>query len=125
MPLFTRELNAIADYIGRANLRIWLHTAAPTNGSPTNGRTSVGGGAYEAGKEITAAQLTAAMNGDIESNIAIAFGTADEAVGTITHWSAVRGADAVGWGTLPSTVMGNGDTFTINSGALDFMGSTT
>ena len=125
MPLFTRELNELADYIGRSNLTIWLHTAAPTNAIPAHGRTTVGGGAYEAGITLTAAQLTAAAMGDIESNVAIAFGTADEAVGTVIAWSAFRGSDAVAHGTLPSTVIGNGDSFSINANTLDFMGSTT
>ena len=47
--LFTRELNDLADRIGRSDLTMRLHTAVPTDGNPTNGRTSVGGGAYEAG----------------------------------------------------------------------------
>ena len=44
MPLFNRELNALADRIGRSDLTFWLHTAAPTNASPMNGRTTAGGG---------------------------------------------------------------------------------
>ena len=98
MPLFTRELNDLADRIGRSDLTMWLHTAAPTDADPTNGRTSVGGGAYEAGETLAAADISDAMNGDIESDAIVDFGTADEAVGTVTHWSAVRGSDAVGWG---------------------------
>ena len=125
MPLFTRELNEVADYIGRSNLTIRLHTAAPTDASPTNGRTTAGGGAYESGATLTAANITAAANGDIENNVAIPFGTADEAVGTVTHWSAYRGADPVCYRSLPTTTIGSGDTFTINANSLDFMGSTT
>ena len=34
MPLFTRELNELADYIGRATWTVFLHTAAPTNTNP-------------------------------------------------------------------------------------------
>ena len=49
MPLFTRELNDLADRIGRSDLTMRLHTAVPTDENPTNGRTTVGGGAYEAG----------------------------------------------------------------------------
>ena len=124
MPLFNRELNELADYIGRANLTIWLHTDAPSEADPDNGRTTVGGGAYEAGLTLAAADISNAANGDISNTNALAFGTADEDVGTITHWSAVRGADAVGWGTLPSTTISDGDTFTINAGTLIFNGST-
>ena len=125
MPLFTRELNELADYIGRANWTVFLHTAAPTNGSPTNGRVTAGGGAYDSGATLTAANITTAANGDIENSAAIAFGTADAAVGTVNHWSSYRGGVAVAFGTLPSTTIGNGDTFTINANSLDINGSTT
>ena len=87
MPLFNRELNALADHIGRSNLTIWLHTAAPTNAAPTNGRTNKGGGAYENGATLTAGNIGNASGGGISNTAAIAFGTADEDVGTITHWS--------------------------------------
>ena len=124
MPLFNRELNEIADYIGRSNLTIWLHTAAPTNASPTNGRTNKGGGAYENGASLTAANITNASNGDINNNVAIDFGTADENVGTVTHWSAVRGSNAVAFGTLPNTAINSGDSFRINANSLVINGST-
>ena len=128
MPLFNRELDELApraDYIGRSNLTIRLHTAAPTNGSPTNGRTTVGGGAFEAGATLTAANITVASNGDIENGVAIDFGTADEAVGTVTHWSAYRGNSAVAFGTLPSTAIANGGSFEIDANSLQVNGSTT
>ena len=60
--------------LGGAELTFWLNTALPTNASPTNGRTTVGGGAYEAGVAITAAQISMAANGDIQVNVAIVFG---------------------------------------------------
>ena len=123
MPLFTRELNDLADRIGRADLTIWLHTAAPTDADPTNGRTSVGGGAYEAGVALPANGISMAANGDISADDDVDFGTADEAVGTVAWWSAVRGSDAVAYGTLPSTTIGNGDGFLINAGALQLNGS--
>ena len=46
MPLFTTELNRLADSIGASTLTIRLHTAAPTDASPTNGRVTAGGGVY-------------------------------------------------------------------------------
>ena len=125
MPLFDRELNDLADRIGRDELRIWLHTAAPTNADPTNGRTNVGGGAYENGAVLAAAGISAAADGDISNTGVIDFGAADEAVGDITHWSAVRGGDAVGYGTLPATTVADGETIRINAGTLQFNGSTT
>ena len=124
MPLFTTELNRLADSIGASTLTIRLHTAAPTNGSPTNARTTAGGGGYENGVTLAASGISNASNGDITNNAAIDFGTADEAVGTVTHWSAYRGSVAVAFGTLPSTAIGNGDTFAINAQTLDFNGST-
>ena len=59
IPLFTNELNESIDNMARAG-RVWLHTAAPTNASPAANRTSQGGGAYEAGFAVTAANWSAA-----------------------------------------------------------------
>ena len=67
--------------------RVWLHTAAPTNASPAANRTSQGGGAYEAGFAVTAANWSAASSGDVQLDVVCDFGTSDEAVGTVTHWS--------------------------------------
>ena len=125
MPLFTRELNEVANYIGRANLTFWLHTAVPTNAQPANGRTTVGGGAYEAGVVLAASDISNAMNGDIDSDVVIDFGTADEAVGTVIRLSAYRGANAVAHWPIPATIMGNGDSFQINANSLVLNGSTT
>jgi len=124
MPLFARELNELADYIGRSDLTIWLHTAAPTNDDPDNGRTTVGGGAYESGATLTAANISDAADGDITNKVAIDFGTADEAVGTVVAWSAFRGSDAVAFGTIPSVAIPSGATFQINAQTLDINGST-
>ena len=124
MPLFTRELNELADYIGRSDLTIWLHTAAPTNASPRNGRTTLGGGAYAAGKVLRGADITTADNGDIKNKVIIAFGVASEDVGTATHWSATRGNDAVAYDTLPVTIIAAGDSFNINANSLVLNGST-
>ena len=54
------------------------------------------------------------------------FGTSDEAVGTVTHWSfdPSTGDDGA-YGTLPSTTIGNGDSFEINTGTIQINGSTT
>ena len=125
MPLFTVELNRIADAIVASDLTIRLHTAEPTDASPTNGRTTVGGTGYENGVTLTAANIGAAAAGDVSNTAAIAFGTADEAVGTVTWASAYRSAAPVGKWPLPSTVIADGDTFTIPIGALDLNGATT
>ena len=123
MPLFTIELNRLANSIAASTLTIRLHTAAPSNNSPTNGRTTVGGGSYENGASLTAGNISNAANGDVSNSAAIAFGTADEDVGTVTHWSAYRGNAAVAYGTLPNRDIGDGDTFTINSGSLQINGA--
>ena len=125
MPLFTTELNAEADHIGRADLTIRLHTALPSNADAANGRVTVGGGFFEAGATLSAGNITAASNGDIRNSAAIDFGTADEAVGTVTHWTASRGADPVAFGTLPNTAIANGGSFEINANSLQINGSTT
>ena len=51
MPLFTRELNDLADRIGRSDLTIRLDTSAPTDGSSMSGRTTAGGGTFESGEK--------------------------------------------------------------------------
>ena len=125
MPLFDRELNALADQIGASDLTIWLHTSAPTNADITTGRTTTGGGAYAAGVTLAASGISDASSGDISNVAAISFGTANANVGTVTHWSAVRGTDGVAYGTLPSTTISSGDSFSIAAGTLQFNGSTT
>ena len=123
MPLFTDELNRLANSIGASTLTIRLHTVMSTEANPTNGRTTTGGGSYESGASLTAGNISDGANGDISNSAAIAFGTADEDVGTVIGWSAYRGNAKVGFGTLPSTTIGDGDTFTINSGSLQFNGA--
>ena len=125
MPLFTRELNAEADYIGRSALTVYLHTALPTDAAPTTGRIAKGGGLYESGVTVPAADMSDAVDGDIQITVALAFGDADEAVGTITHWTAYRSSSAVAFGTLPSTVIANGDSFTIDADSIQFNLATT
>ena len=125
MPLFTIELNRLADNIGASNLTIRLHTAAPTDAAPTNGRTTTGGGSYASGATLTAANISTASTGDIENSVAIDFGTATADVGTVTHWSAYRSTAPVAFGTLPSTAINNGDSFQINANSLQINGSTT
>ena len=124
-PLFTVELNRIADGIGASALTIRLHTSAPTNEDPTAGRITAGGGTYGTGATLAAGDISAAVDGDIQNSAAIAFGAATAAVGTVTHWSAYRGSVAVAFGTLPSTAIANGGSFTIDANSLRFNGSST
>ena len=125
MPLFVVEENRIADDIGASDLTFYLHTAAPTNAAPTNGRTTVGGGGYENGVDIAAADISAAANGDIDVDVDIDFGTADEAVGTATHLSAYRSTAPVGYWDIQNTDIADGDGFKINANTLRFLGSST
>ena len=46
-------------------------------------------------------------------------------MGTVTYLSGYRSTAPVMYVTLPSTVIGNGDTFTINGGTVQINGSTT
>ena len=123
MPLFDDALDAIADGLVDAAGRIYLHTAAPTNNAPTNGRTTAGGGSYASGLATAASDWTAASNGDVENSNAFDFGTASADVGTVTHWSYYKGTDPIAFGTLPSTTIANGDSFSINANSLQLNGS--
>lgn len=125
MPLFAAELNALANHIGRADLTMWLHTAAPTDAAPANGRTNRGGGAYEAGVSISASSISDAVSGDIRNNDAINFGVADENVGTVGWWSIVRGNDGVAWGTITQTIINQNDSISIPMSVLQINGATT
>ena len=125
MPLFVVEENRIADDIGASDLTFYLHTAAPTDAAPTNGRTTVGGGGYENGVDIAAANISVATNGDIDVDVDIDFGTADEAVGTATHLSAYRSTAPVGYWDIEDTVIADGDGYKINADTLRFLGSST
>ena len=120
MRLFVREQNELADRIARSDLTVYLNTAEPTDASPDNGRVIVGGGDYESGADYTASNGSNASGGDITFNVDIPFGTADEAVGTVIFATFYRGNDAVGYIALPSTTIGNGDTFTINADSINF-----
>ena len=125
MPLFDDALDALADSLVDAAGTIYLHTAAPTNGSPTNGRTTTGGGNYGTGLTTAVTDWTDASDGDVENNAAFDFGTATADVGTVTHWSYYKGTDPIAFGTLPSTTIANGDSFSINANSLQLNGSTT
>ena len=125
MPLFLVKLNAMADELVDAAGTVYLHTAAPTDAAPTNGRTTAGGGAYASGLAVTAANWTVASDGDVANSIAFDFGTATAAVGVVIGWSYYKGSDPYAFGTLPSTTIANGDSFSINANSLQLNGSTT
>ena len=82
MPFFNRELNELSDHVGRADLTIYLHTALPTDADPSNGRVTTGGGLYETGAVLAASDISNAINGDIDNDVAIPFGTATDDIGT-------------------------------------------
>ena len=76
---------------------------------------------------MTAANWSAAANGDVQLDVVCDFGTSDEAVGTVTHWSFDPSPRAT---TEPTaryrrTTIGNGDSFEINTGTIQINGSTT
>ena len=74
----------------------------------------------KAGRPIPPATYPNASGGDITFNVDIPFGTADEAAGTAIFATFYRGNDAVGYIAIPSTVIGNGDTVTINADSINF-----
>ena len=125
MPLFERQLNESADYIVRDEMTAWLHLAPPTDANPDNGRTTVGGGAYEAGVAVPAANMSVAANGDVSNTVEVEFGTADEDVGEVVEWSTMRGNFPVAHGLVPRTTISSGDSFSINVGGLQINGNTT
>ena len=124
-PLASRELDELADYIVRETLNIRLHTGAPGNAG-TDNRVSAGGGSFENGVDVAAAGWSNASSGDVSNVAAIDYGTASGGnPGTLTHWSAFRGNDYVASGTLDNTTINDGDSFQINAGEIEFLGSTT
>ena len=119
MPLFIRELNELADYVGRSALTARLHTQEPTNADPTLGRTTVGGGGYENGVMVPEANLSVAVNGVTTINAVIDFGTADEDVGTVGWVSFYRGNDPVGYAPLDSQeTIDDGDSYEVNANSI-------
>lgn len=126
MPFFDTELNRIANDSSSMVLTVFLHTSAPTNLSPANGRITTGGGLYESGASLAAADISASVDGDVSNSAAIAFGTVTANVGLPTHWSTYRGGSPHAFSTLPDDgAVNTGDSFTINSGSMQFNGSST
>ena len=80
---------------------------------------------YATGQTLAMGDISVAANGDIDNDVAIDFGTATAAVGTVTHWSAYRGGAAVMWSTLPSTTIASGDSFEIDANSMQANGSST
>ena len=124
MPLFTVKLNAMGDELVDAAGTVYLHTAAPTDVAPTNGRVTGGGGSYASGFDTVAANWTVAAAGDVQNNVAFNFGTATSPAGQIIGWSYYKGSDPYAYGTLPSTNVATGDSFSINANSLQMNGST-
>ena len=125
MPLTITELNRLATHVKSDPTTVWLHTVLPTDANIANGRTTVGGGAYEAGKALAVAGWSNPVNGDISNNSDIAFGLADQNVGTVIGLSVVRGSAGVLRAGVTSVGINNGDTFTVPSGVLQVNGATT
>ena len=121
MPLFLEELNRMANYVVRDTFTFWIHTERPTDENPENGRTTKGGAAYENGRVISTHGIVA-IHGMVVLNEDVNFGTADEEVGLVTHWSVIRGSEMVLYQSLPPTVIGEGDTFTIDKGLVLLFG---
>lgn len=129
MPLFLTELNALADRIKRSNMTLFLHTSAPSDADYDAGRITAGGTGYTDGQTVTPANISRDTDGDLTITADVDFGEATADVGDLSHWSLVRGTDsaanAVAFGTLPSTTVNSGDSFKINANTLKINGTTT
>lgn len=125
MPLFTEELNRRANNIGADDLTIFLSTGTPSNSDPDNGIVTIGGGLYESGSTLAAADISDAANGNIDNDAAISFGASDEEIVAANHWVAKRGTQFVAFGTLPETTIAVGGSFSINVNSMQFNGSST
>ena len=124
MPLSTTELNRLADSIVASTLTIFLATGAPGSLGTAN-RVTTGGGTYGSGAAVAAGDWTDAASGDVENENAIPFGDATADVGTVTFWVAFRGSAYVGSGALESATIADGDSYEINAGEVQFLGSST
>ena len=111
MPLFARELDAIADRISMDGMVAYAHTAAPSDGDPDNARINSTGIAMAAGS------WSAASGGDVQFDAVVDFGVLDASnQQVVTHWSIFRGTDAVAFGSLASAItVVAGGTFQINT----------
>lgn len=129
MPLFNTELKRLGDEIRSGSLRIYAHTAAPSNADYDNGRVTGGGTGYTGGQPIS---FTAAdADGDLTKHATVSFGTATSNVGDVSHVSIIRGSDsaanAVLFRPLPdgAVTINSGDTLTINANSLNVNLTTT
>lgn len=110
-----------AAYTAPATVYIALYTAAPLD---SGGGTEVSGGSY-ARKSVAnnATQWPAAAGGAKANGQDITFVTATASWGTIVAFAvfdAVTGGNMLLWADLTDNkVIGNGDTFKINTGDLD------
>ena len=119
MPLFTTELNRVANAIVDASGVLYVHDAAPTNASPANGRRGTG-------QTIAAGDWSAASGGDVDIEDDQTFGVIDAAnARTLSHWSYYKSGSPVAFGTIsPSVAVTAGGTFTMNGGTVQINGAT-
>ena len=123
MPIFNAELNRIANDISASDLTCYVHTAAPSDGSPTNGRVP-----GLSAQTLAASSWSAASDGDVAYNQDVAFGEVDSGNERIlSHWSLYRGSAPVAFGTISgdeaARTVAAGRHFTLNSGTIRINGS--
>ena len=126
MPLFLTELNRLANEIrGSVTLTVYLHNEAPEDGNEQQGRLTRGGEGFENGVDLPVSGITHASNGGIANEREIDFGTANDNLGVITHWSLFRGTVPVAWGALASSdEVQRGDSYRMRAGTLQINGAT-
>lgn len=121
MPLFSAELDRIANEVSASDMVAYAHTAAPTDADNDNGRIN------STGIALDDANWSAASAGDVQYDADVDFGVLDSAnERVVTHWSVFRGNAAVAYGALASSItVVAGGTFKINTGTIRLLGSTT
>ena len=111
-------LNQAVDAITNQTIQVRVHSASPGNAgtSARIGSSSV---------DHAAAQWTAGSGGVSETTVDSAFGVLDSANSqTVTHYSLWASTTFLSWGDLASSVtVAAGESFTINSGTIEFRAS--
>ena len=111
-------LNIAVDAITDQTVQVRVHSGSPGNSGTSNriGSASV---------DHPASEWTAGAGGVAETNTDSAFGVLDSSNSqTVTHYSLWASTTFLSWGDLASSVtVAAGESFTINSGTVEFRAS--
>ena len=119
MPLSDYALNLAADHLAGRTIQVRLHTGEPGNAGTAN---AISG----ATADVAASGWSNAASGDVSNVAAIDFGVlSTTASNDVSHYSIWDGTNFMGSESLASTVtVAANETFSINAGTLQIMGST-